>query len=197
MDCDEFIQSFSDFLDAEFEKHPREEYNQHLDSCPDCGEYDLVMRRGLRLVRELDAPDPVPDFMPRLQRSFLAYGDRSGVVGEYAKAAGIAGLTIAGVMLLGSLPVLRPNGGALELPPVVVEADASVGRSHSLWGPPPTFPASASFVTAPNLAEAPLLRRPLGRFSLFREPVRATLAGTKGAEAGVRAVAEPKESAPE
>jgi predicted anti-sigma-YlaC factor YlaD len=59
MHCDEFIQSFSDFLDAEYEKHPLQEYNQHLESCADCRGYDRVMRCGLRLVKELDGPEPM------------------------------------------------------------------------------------------------------------------------------------------
>lgn len=197
MECDEFLQSFSDFLDAEFEKHPREEYTQHLESCAECGEYDRVMRRGLRLVRELDAPEPVPEFMPRLQRSFLAQRERSEVLGEYAKAAGIAGLTISGVMLLASIPLLRPNGDALELPPVVVEIETSVGRSHSLWGPPPSFAVPASFMTAQSLSEGPFLRRPFQRFSLFREPVRATLGGPSRSAATDRDVSEPAEVARE
>lgn len=194
MDCDEFIQSFSDFLDAEFEKHPLEEYNRHLDTCPECAAYDGVMRRGLRLVREMDAPEPVPDIMPRLERRFLSYQGRSGVVGEYAKAAGIAGLALTGVMLLGSLSILRPNGKTLELPPVVVEAEAQAGRSHSLWGPPPTFPASASFLTAPSLGDASLLRRPVERFSLFRKPVRATLGGARVTPTTDAAAAESRDA---
>ena len=196
MDCDEFIQSFSDFLDAEFEKYPLQEYCQHLESCAACGEYDRVVRRGLRLVRELDAPEPSPDLVPRLQRCFLAQRDRSEAMGEYAKVAGIAGLTIAGVMLVASLPMMRPNGGALELPPVVVEAETPGDRSHSLWGPPPTFPASASFMTVPNLTEGPLLRRPLERFSLFRQPAPATLGGARRA-AGNGVAVERTEVAPE
>jgi hypothetical protein len=110
--------------------------------------------------------------------------------------AGIAGLTFAGAMLVASLPMLRPNGGALELPPVVVEAEVAAGRTHSLWGPPPTFAASASFMTVPSLSEAPLLRLSLERFSLFREPARRRLVGP-GRAATDRAIAEPTEVAPE
>jgi hypothetical protein len=196
MDCDEFIQCFSDFLDGEFEKHPLGEYIQHLQSCAECREYDRVMRRGLRVVRELDAPEPV-DLMPRLQRSFLSDRDRSDVIGEYAKAAGIAGLMITGALVLASMPMLRPNGGLLELPPVVVEAETSVRPSHSLWGPPPTFQASASFMTVPNLAERRLLQRPMERFSLFREPVGARLGGASRAASGDRLVSERAEVSPE
>ncbi len=197
MECEEFLQSFSDYLDAEFEKHSHQEYSQHIESCAECGEYDRVMRRGLRLVRELDAPEPVPGFMPRLQRNVLLHRDRSEMIAEYAKAAGIAGLTITGVMLLASMPILRPGGGTLELPPVVVEVEKSVDLSHSLWGPPPNFAVSASFMTAPSLSEAPLLRRPQERFSLFREPVRATLGGATRAAGVDRVRSEPVEVAPE
>lgn len=178
MECDEFLQNFSDFFDAEFEEHPSEEYKEHLENCGKCGEYDRVMRRGLRLVRELDAPEPVPDLMLRLQRSFLLHRDRSAVVAEYAKAVGVAGVAIAAVLFLAVNPMLRLGGDELELPPVVVQAEATQSESHSLWGPPPRFSVSASFLTAPGPSEGSLLRRPLERFSLFREPVRASLRGT-------------------
>jgi len=187
MECDDFLQSFSDYLDAEFEKHPPEEYNEHLECCARCGEYDRVVRRGLRLVREMDSPEPVPDFMPRLQRSFLSYRHRSEVIVEYAKAAGIAGLSIAAVMFLAVDPVFRPGGDDIELPPVVVEAETQAIQPHPLWGPPPRFSVSASFLTVPSPSEGSLLRRPLERFSLFREPVRTTLAGASrvaGRDAG-------------
>ncbi len=197
MDCEEFLQSFSDFLDAEFEKHPLEEYNEHLESCTECGEYDRVVRRGLRLVRDLDIPEPVADLMPRLQRSFLAYRDRTEVIGEYVRAAGIIGLAVTGVMLVAAMPVLRPGSGVLELPPVVVEVETEVGRSHSLWGPPPTFSVSASFLTAPSLSEGSLLRRPVERFSLFRQPVRATLGGTDRSVRADGIVSQPAEVSPE
>ena len=197
MECEEFLQSFSDYLDAEFEKHPRDEYTQHIEVCAECGEYDRVMRRGLRLVRELDMPEPVPDFMPRLQRNVLAHRDRSEVVAAYAKAAGIAGLTFTGVMLLASMPRLRLGGGTLELPPVIVEVETSVDRSHSLWGPPPNFAVPASFMTAPSLTEGPLLRRPAQRFSLFREPVRSTLGGASRRASAKRVGSEPVELTPE
>jgi len=196
MDCDEFIQTFSDFLDAEFEKHPLQEYSQHLENCAACGEYDRVMRRGLRLVRELDAPEPVPDLMPRLQRCFLSRRDRSEAIVEYAKVASIAGLTIAGVMFVASLPVLRPSGGAFELPPVVVEVERPADGSHSLWGPPPTFQVSASFMTVPSMPEGPLLRRPSERFSLFRQTTHVTLGGPRRAARSDVSV-ETTEAAPE
>lgn len=196
MECDEFLQSFSDYLDAEFEKHPPEAYNEHLESCARCGEYDRVVRRGLRLVRELDAPEPVPDLMPRLQWSFLFRRERSEVVVEYAKAAGMAGLTIAAVMLLAVNPTFRPGGEELELPPVVVIAETQAGQSHSLWGPPPRFSVSASFLAAPSPREGSLLRRPLERFSLFREPVPTTL-GAASREVDREGESEATEAAPE
>lgn len=178
MECEEFLQDFSDFFDAEFEKHPPQEYKEHLETCAWCGEYDRVMRGGLRLVRELDAPEPVPDMMLRLQRSFLSHRDRSAAIAVYAKAAGMAGVMVAAVLFLAVNPALRLGGDELELPPVVVQAGPTPGQSHSLWGPPPRFSVSASFLAAPGPSEGALLRRPLERFSLFREPVRASLGGT-------------------
>lgn len=171
MDCEEFLEGFSSFLDGEFDECHCNEYRVHLGSCHDCAEYDRVVRRGLRLVRELDPPATAPDFMPKLQRSFLSQSQRSRSTGDYVRLGGITGLALASLILVFSVPTLRPGGGLLELPPVVVEASEQASGTHSLWGPPPRFAPSASFLTVPSFSNEPLLVQPSQRLSIFRESV--------------------------
>jgi hypothetical protein len=170
MDCVEFLEGYSSFLDGEFDECHCNEYRRHLRSCNDCAEYDRVVRRGLLLVRELDPPNTAPDFMPRLQRSFLSQSQASRA-GDYVWLGGITGLALAGLVLVFSVPALRPGGGVPELPPVIVEASEQRSGMHSLWGPPPRFAPSASFLTAPSFSSEPRLLQPSQPLSIFREPV--------------------------
>jgi hypothetical protein len=170
MDCEEFLEGYSSFLDGEFDECHCNEYRVHLAACHDCAEYDRVVRRGLRLVRELDPPDTAPDFMPRLQRSFLSQSQASRT-GDYVWLGGVTGLALASLILVFAVPALRPGGGMLELPPVIVEASERPSGTHSLWGPPPRFVPSASFLTVPSFSNEPLLVQPSQRLSIFRESV--------------------------
>lgn len=167
MECEEFLEGYSDFLDGLFEEHRVSYYRTHLLTCPDCCEYDRVMRRGLRLVKELDRPEATPDFVPRLQRRFLDESGKSGGVGEYGRAVLVVGLTTVSLIVIASLPALRPDGGAIQLPPVVVEEPATTDLP-SLWGPPPTFAPSASFLRTPDFPRDGLLAPRTQPFSLFR-----------------------------
>jgi hypothetical protein len=167
MDCEEFLVRYSDFLDGRLEEHPFSEYVCHIEECPKCAEYHCVMRRGLRLVRELEGPETTPDFMPRLQQG-LFEGPRSGGRGEYTRAAAMVGFTAVGLLFLASLPVVGRGSRALELPPVVVERPSYGQELHALWGPPPTFATRVSFQQVPSLSSTPLRAPPREGFSLFR-----------------------------
>lgn len=171
MDCEAFLESYSDFFDGHVEEDDLSQFCQHLLDCSACAEYDGVIRRGLRLLREIDPPDTTPDFIPRLQRRFLDPVQRTQGLGEYVRVAGVAVLTVAGLMAIASLPMLRPAGGAVELPPVVVDLPNGTPEVHSLWGPPPTFAPPVSFLKVPDFPDDALLLRQPDRFSLFRKDV--------------------------
>jgi len=168
MECEKFLESYSEFLDGLLEEGPLSDCRDHLLRCPDCGEYDRVMRRGLRLVRELDRPETTPDFGPRLQNSYLASSRPGEGAGDYTKAVLVTGLAALSLIVVASLPALRPGGRAVQLPPLVVETPAGANQLPSLWGPPPTFAPSASLLRVPDLSGDQLLAPPPQRFSLFR-----------------------------
>jgi hypothetical protein len=175
MDCEGFLEGYSDFLDGQLEEHPFSEYTRHLQACPDCAEYHRVMRRGLRLVRQLDPPETAPDFAPRLELHHFDSSGRGATNREYARAVMVAGLTAVSLLFFASLPVMRPGGGAVELPPVVIETPAVGNDRHSLWGPPPTFTSQASFLQVPSFNSNALMNPPREGFSLFRTTQRDSL----------------------
>jgi hypothetical protein len=166
MECAEFLERYSEFLDGEVEASRVPAYQRHILSCSGCAEYDRVMRRGLRLVRELEPPEASPDIVPQLQRRFLDRSERSPWI-EYSRAALVAGATTLAIMATASIPNLSTGDRAVQLPPVVVETPASRGVP-SLFAPPPTFAPQASFLTVPEFPSDQLLAPSSGRFSLFR-----------------------------
>ncbi len=174
MECEEFLEDYSDFLDGTLEEHSLTDYRYHLERCPSCAEYDRVMRRGLHLVRALDPPEAQADFLPRLQRRFFDLPARAVGVGVRPRNFAVASLLAAAALFaLVSLPLLRPEVRALELPPVVIEAPEDAGAVASLWGPPPSFAPTASFLTVPDLSSDPFFASTPRPYSLFRTPLRA------------------------
>lgn len=171
MDCGEFLKGYSEYLDARVEGHVLLDYRVHLGDCPRCTEYDRVMRRGLKLVKELDPPDSSRNLLPAVRRVVLARParPRSGAARELGKAAAIAGLAAASLLAMASARLLQQGGATLELAPVVVDSPAEVEGLPSLFGPPPTFAPAASFLRAPDPSSQQLLLAPTQRISLFRD----------------------------
>jgi len=166
MECAEFLERYSEFLDGEIEASRVPAFQHHIVSCSGCAEYDRVVRRGLRLVRELEPPEATPDIVPQLQRRFLDTSERSPWI-EYTRAAVVAGATTLAILAAASIPNLRSNGQTVQLPPVVVDAPLS-GELPSIFAPPPTFAPRANFLTVPEFASDNLLAPSSQRFSLFR-----------------------------
>ncbi len=183
MECEEFLEDYSDFLDGTLEDHPITDYHNHLEECRRCADYDRVMRRGLHLVRALDPPEAAADFLPRLQRRSFSLPSRAVEAGLRRRDVAAAGLVAAGLLALISLPLLRPGPRALQLPPVVVERPEGAGEASSLWGPPPTFAPTASFLTVPDLSSDPFFASPPRRYSPFRAPLRTRTERTETGEA--------------
>ena len=171
MDCEEFLEDYSDFLDRRFEAHPLIAYTEHVLGCESCAEYDRVVRRGLRLVRQIGPPEANPSFKPRLRRSLSdlsrgGLGPRDYVVGMALTAA-----TAFGLLAVSVVPTLRARS-AVELPPLVVEAPAETSRPL-LFGPAPRFTPPA-MLWAPEFNDDPIFAPPSDRVQLFRAPLRST-----------------------
>lgn len=175
MDCKEFLENYSDFLDRRLEARPLSDYREHLSHCASCVEYDRVIRRGLHVIRELDPPEPPPDFLPRLQYRVLdmqAGSDRRA--SRSGPMSALVVLSSVGLLVVASLGVMRVRGGAVELPPVVVEVPVDAGATSSLWGPAPKFDPPASLLQVSVFPRENLFVPPSERLSLFRAPLRVS-----------------------
>jgi len=86
MDCNDFLDRYSDFHDDELGELPdREEFDRHISACPACARYHHVLTQGALLLRELPEPAFREDFRDRLQhRLYLSEVEgragRSGVL---------------------------------------------------------------------------------------------------------------------
>lgn len=181
MDCEAFLEDYSDFLDRRFESHPLSEYTEHILGCESCAEYDRVVRRGLQLVRQLDPPDPNPSFKPRLRRSLLELGRGGLGPRDYVVGTALTAVTAAGLLALAVAPTLRARD-AVELPPVVVEVPAEASRP-SLWGPVPRFTQPPALLWAPEFNSDPIFAPPSDRLQIFRAPLRSATPVSESEEA--------------
>ena len=185
MDCEEFLKDYSDYFDWRLEERPVQEYRKHLSNCGACAEYDRVMRSGLHLVKDMRAPGSATDCLSRVhQRVHRLQRQLGQPTGRLGLSLAVAGLTAVTVLLVTSLPFLRP-GESVELPPVVVEIHPAVDAVPSVFGPAPKLAPSASLLRAPSLATQGILATPPDQIPLFRAPLRTTAIQRKASEEAV------------
>lgn len=178
MDCGEFLENYSDFLDRRLEERPLAEYREHLKDCRSCAHYDQVVQRGLRIVRQLPSPEPARDFAPRLQhRLFHIRDDLSDRARRPSRTTVVTAFLILGLVVGGSVSLVNRARGVPELPPVVVQA--AEARSPETEQLPGIFSAplrGPNLLLVPNIAGDPWRISTSAEFSLFRSPV-ATFEG--------------------
>lgn len=172
MNCQEFLDNYSDYLDRRLEIPGLAEYGEHLRECRSCGEYDRVMHRGLHLIRELEPPESTPDFATNLRSNIFAVQDSlQGNNRPLTAALTVATLAASLLFIVAALPVFSGNRDVMQLPPVVVDPPVRSSASVSLWGPAPTFRPATNLLLVPNLSDNPLRAIPPERLSLFRTPL--------------------------
>jgi anti-sigma factor RsiW len=66
MDCRQFRDKHSEYVDARCGNADERAMRQHLGECEACARHDTRVRRGLLLVRNLPRIEPSPDFQARL-----------------------------------------------------------------------------------------------------------------------------------
>lgn len=66
MDCRQFLENHSSYVDLRCSAIEEREFQQHLASCQRCARHDTVVRRSLLLVKSLPTIQPSPDFRARL-----------------------------------------------------------------------------------------------------------------------------------
>lgn len=140
MDCDQFLEGYSDYRDDWLDPGERERFEAHMEACESCARYDRVVQRGLEILRDLPEVTPSSDFLPRLQHRI--YHIEDGIPLRSAHPGGSAALVAVaavGLLALAWLPFATRVPIEVELPAVAVDPPA-VERSErvpSLFGEGP------------------------------------------------------------
>lgn len=96
MTCQEFLERHAEYVDDVMDPLEAAIWRDHAAHCPSCSRYDRVVRRGLRLVRELPEISPSPDFHPRLQFRIYRMEEELRAGSRASGAGAVLSLAIAG-----------------------------------------------------------------------------------------------------
>ncbi|HEU4642269.1 MAG TPA: zf-HC2 domain-containing protein [Gemmatimonadaceae bacterium] len=145
MDCREFRDRHSNFVDGMLSDAEAVAMQLHLAECERCARHDTAMRRGLLVLRNLPAIEPSADFLDRLNDRLRQLKQADARAAMYRGPGVGSFMAIAtGVVMAGFLAAALLNSAApardLTLAPVVA--------MHPPAPPPPLmssgFVASAS-----------------------------------------------------
>ncbi|HYH80089.1 MAG TPA: anti-sigma factor [Longimicrobium sp.] len=124
IDCQQYLERYSAYLDHDVSWAEREAMEAHADACDSCAHYDRVLRRGTDVLRGLPELEVSEDFGERLrwrlhQADFEARRERS--LAGPAQALGTVAVA-AMVAVAAWVPLMRPRPAVSSLPAVAVEA---------------------------------------------------------------------------
>jgi len=146
MDCEDFLEGYSDYLDGLLGSAEVERFEAHRRDCEHCARYDRVVQRGLQIYRSLPDPDPSPDFLPRLRHRI--YHIEDGIPLSDVRHGGNAALVAVaavGLLAFAWLPLATSV-------PVEVELPAVAARTPDPDGPVRPEPVGGSPFAAPTPA---------------------------------------------
>lgn len=133
MTCQQFLERYSDYRDAEEEDPVRAPFLGHLESCPRCARYALVLERGVEFLHSFPGPEPQQDFRDRLRHRIYQTELEEGRKRRRASGSVLVPLALAaaaiftGVAVWGPISFLTPR---VSLPAVQARApDAPVSLS--------------------------------------------------------------------
>ncbi len=166
MNCREFLDRYSEFLDGELDSAGEAVFRRHVEGCPSCARYDDVVRRGVSCLCELE---PVEPGRPARLLEVIREAE-SRPVPRAAAVGALGALAIAGVLAAIAwsplLQDLRADLGAVrdgvsQRPAQAADATGRVavpGGRALLDGPvdptpfqPSSFPAEPFEAAAPDL----------------------------------------------
>ena len=123
MDCQEFLEGYSSYLDGVAGPSELDAFDEHLEACEACARYDRVVQRGLKVFRNLPKVHTSSDFLPRLRHRLYHVDDdipeRSRTSGGSAALVAVAAV---GILALTWMPFATRVPVEVELPAVSVEA---------------------------------------------------------------------------
>jgi anti-sigma factor RsiW len=188
LDCSAFLEDYSSFRDGLLPEGRQEVFEQHLAGCARCARYDRVLGSGVEVFRGLETVEPSCDFMVRLQHRIYHVEEEMRSSRQRSSGASV-GFTLAIAAVIGVsawAPVLRPEAGVVELPPMA--ANAPVPPQEVAL--PPVF-RSGPVPRAPEIdvsfAGAEIPASPVPPSLLFRySPLGVNVGGTAPAVQAVQ-----------
>jgi len=163
MDCEKFIDRYTEYRDGLLSAGEQARFEQHLKGCPSCRRYGRVLTRGLALWRGLPPATTSPDFTPRLQHR-LYHVDDAGKLSprQHLGSAALVAVASVGLLAVTWLPFATRVSFEVELPAVAVELPAPqmLDRYPSLFDEGP-YMMSDRFMAPMN----PTLDEPVGLFA--------------------------------
>jgi anti-sigma factor RsiW len=122
MNCSDYVDHFSDFLDGTAPAHELGAFDAHLEECEACRRYRSVMEQGSRVLRALPEPELTDDFGPRLQHRLYHVDDAVALAngGSATPAMTVVGMALLLTAIAWS-PALMPNAPQVALEPIVVD----------------------------------------------------------------------------
>ena len=147
MDCRNFRDNHSPFVDGLVVDHELAAMQAHLVECPACATHDATIRRALLLFRNIPQIEPSSEFRAKLdariraerkvQRRLAGRAGYGGFGGRGTYAAAVAGVMAAGFILVSVIdnrskpPATVPAVVPLALSPLLVAATPPVPRQRA------------------------------------------------------------------
>lgn len=155
MDCSEYLEHASEFLDGRAEESLAGRIDGHLSRCPRCRRHNTILEEGLRLLQTLPEIDIPSDFQPRLDHRIFHLEDGSSLAREHL-GSGVTAVSVLTMAVLMAFAAWTPRMSgsdrtALELPAVVVNERPE--RSFTPRARPPTFSRGLSLFTTADFQE--------------------------------------------
>jgi putative zinc finger protein len=123
MDCDLFLDGYSDFRDGMLPAAEAAGFHAHLDECASCARYDRVLGEGVKRLVEQEPLRVSEDFMARLQHRIYNEDEaRSPLAGRSRAGAGAVAGTLAAAAVVGAVALTpladRPERVAADVAPL-------------------------------------------------------------------------------
>lgn len=109
MDCDVFLDGYSDFRDGLLPEGQRAGFQAHLASCGSCARYDRVLSRGVGVLRDEEPLEVSEDFMARLQHRIYHEDEARAARRRGSRARAVAG-TLAAAAAVGAVTLVSLDG---------------------------------------------------------------------------------------
>lgn len=139
MNCEHFLESYSDYADGLLEDSAQSECTEHVDRCPSCSRYVRVMQQAVDVFRELPSAEPASDFAPRLRHRLYHVEDNIPWAAAHpGGSAAILAVAAVGLLSLFWLPFATQIPVEVQFAPVAVQAP-DVPESSPLFQEGPFF----------------------------------------------------------